>query len=386
MTSFNLTVTGTSYTLKTDGSVATAAGAFGTWTTDGKKTNQIVIKKADSTTIPVDVKWTFNAKNQLCLAQGAAQVFNFTNGAVHPRLSLDSGNKLHVVASPANSLFEFPLVCGFALSNDTNADLKITIGTETSTIVGKPNSNKAYFGYTFRDTDAPIPGSSLAFTGAWTRDDTKPSKILLIFSFKVDADVFKLAMPASATVSQQNQLLITGMKNGQGWGVEIQGALELRKDNKDFSLVFTLSHQHTATGIQDTTIEVKAVFAPDDSSSLKGYLDLYIGQQKTTDSKRVTVKGEGHVSLGDTSLDITFAYTSTQTGGQPAVVGLAASATFAWKDGKLAMTFMKDGTGTTVMLASEFTLNDNLRVQAYLNVTKAPGQQAGVYGALGLSW
>jgi hypothetical protein len=386
MTSFKLTAGGVEYTLGTDGGVAAAGAPAGKWTTDGKSTNKVVVTKPDNTTVAIDVVWSFNPSNQLCVAQGANPAFNFTVASVHPLFRMDSGNKLHVTPSPGGSLFEFVLVCGFALTAD--ASLEITINGQKSTITGVPASNKAYFGYSFRDKAAPIPSTMLAFTGQWVRDATNPNQIDLVFKFTVDANAFQFAMPAGSTtaVSQQNQLIVTGVKNGQGWGVSIAGALEVRKDHQDFSLVFTLSDQHTADGVKTTTLEVKAVFAPDDSSRLSGFLDLYVGVTKTAASKRVTVKGDGHVALGDAGLDITFACASTSGGGQPAVVALMVAATFTWNADHLTISYKKDGASTTVELASEFVLKSQLRLQAYLNVTKAPGQNAGVYGALGLSW
>lgn len=386
MTSFKLASGATTYTLTMDGSVTTSAGPFGTWTTDGKTTNQIVLtKKADGSTVAIAVKWSFNASNQLCVAQDANPAFNFTVSAVRPLFRLDSGNKLHVTPAPGGTLFEFSLVCGFALTKD--ADLEITINGQKSTIKGVPTSNKAYFGYSFRDKDASIPAVLLAFSGEWVRDATNPNQIVLTFNFKVDAAVYKFAMPTSSTtgISPKNNLLITGVKNGQGWGVTIDGALTVRKDDHDFSLVFALDQQHTASGVKTTTIEIKAVFAPDDTSRLGVALDLYIGSTKTPTSKRVTVKGEGHVSLGDTGLDLTFAYGNTQDIGHAPVIALAVQATFSWSDGKLILTYEKDGATTEATLSTEFSLGD-VRVEGYLNITKEDGQQAGVSGAIGLSW
>ncbi|WP_454714421.1 hypothetical protein [Caulobacter segnis] len=385
MTSFTLTDSGVTYTLTLNGDVSTPTGAFGTWTTDGKSTNQIVLTKTDGTTKAIAVAWSFNADNQLCVTQGAGAAFNFTVSAVRPDLKLDSNNKLHVRPPSGGTLFEFTLVCGFALLADGN--LEVAINGQKSKLTGTPTSNKAYFGYTFRDKAAPSPAVLLAFWGEWVRDTSKPDQIELFFQFKVDATAYKFTMPtgASATISPQNQLLITGIKKGQAWGVTIQGALSVRKDDSDFSLVFTLDQQHTASGVKTTTIAIKAVFAPDDNSRLNAALDLYIGVTKTPTSKRVTVKGEGELALGATSLDITFAYSNIQTTGHEPVVALMIGTEFAWKNGTLAVSYEKEGGRTTVNLSTKFLLKDEVQVDGRLNVTK-DGKEVGVYGALGISW
>jgi hypothetical protein len=230
----------------------------------------------------------------------------------------------------------------------------------------------------------------LGFSGEWVRDTTTPetngARIDLVFNFKVDTTAYKFTMPAgSTTISPQNNLLVTGMKNGQAWGVTIAGALSVKNNGDDFSLFFALDQQHTATGVRTTTIEIKAVFVPDDSSQLNAALDLYVGASKDASLKRVTVKGEGHVTLGNHGLDITFAYGSTQTAGHTPVVALMVATTFTWTDGKLVVAYDKADGRTSVKLSSQFKLSATLRGEAYLNVDKE-GHQTGISGALGLSW
>jgi len=381
--SFTLTVAGSTYTLGDDGSVTTTAGAFGTWGTDGTTTNQIVITPLSGAAISVPATWQFNADNQLCLMNGAAVLFNFSSGA-RPDFRMDNVNILHV--SPTGALFEFPLVCTFALG--ATADLEVTIGTATSKIVGAPDSNAALFAYSFSDMGIAGPGYWLPFTGAWTRDTSNGhDDIHLVFQGKAGGAAFAFKLPSGATLSGKNQLFVSGFKNGGAWGIEIQSTLVIQKN---FTLVFTLNNQTTSAGVKTTTIMVKAVLAPSNTSNLGAALDLFVTDQAspTAHSHQLSVSGKGHIAFGAAGLDITFAYTKSSLAGTPAVVAVAIGASFAWDNNKnaLAITFNQAAGGLkTVTLTTNFTIEDKIRVQAYLNISQH-GQTKGVYGALGIAF
>jgi hypothetical protein len=380
MAKFDLTVAGTAFSLIDDGRVSTSAGPFGTWNTDGKSTNQIIITpKAGGAAVNATVPWKFNDKNQLCLMQGDNVLFNFSQNT-RPRLHLDGTNVLHVLPTTAD--FEFILVCSFDLDQDV--DLAVTIGATTSKIIGTPDTNAAQFAYSFNDKAIAGPPYFLPFTGEWIKDKSNGEEdVRLVFQGTAAGKPFALKLPPGASLSGKNQLFVTGVKQGEAWGVEIEGTLTIQKD---FTLVFSLERQSTAAGVKTTEITIRTIFDPQQQSRLGATLDLHI--LNTDDphdrSHKLSVTGKGHFVLGKTGLDITFAYAKSSAAGQPAIVAVLVGASFSWSENALAVTFKKEGGVTTATLTSDFVLNDKLRAQVYLNITQGQNQQKGVYGALGL--
>jgi hypothetical protein len=384
MAQFAVTVGGTKYTLGTDGKVSTPAGAFGSWTTDGKSTNAIVLTpSAGGAAVSAPVTWSFNDKNQLCVSDAGGELFNFSSA--QPLFRLDRANLLHV--RPYSGTFEITLSCTFELTADV--DLNVTIGAKLSTLKGVPASNAAQFKFKFLDRVAGV-GYDLGFTGEWARDAAATTDIRMIFKGKAGGKDFTFKLPAGATLSKDNQLFIAGSKtNKAGWYVEISSTLVVRKD---FTLVFTLQKQATATGEKSTEIAIATVYEPNEKAQLSTNLDLLVLDKPGPDGKRRVIKtlslsGKGHADLGDVGMDINFAYKKTSGPGQTDVVSALVGTSFAWEDGTktLDMTFSKEGKKTTFKLASNFVIGDDVRVQAYLNVEK-DGDEKGVYGALGITF
>ena len=367
MTTFNLTSGGKTFIMNTDGTVAAATGPVGTWTTNA--TNQILVKKsAGGADEKIDVGWEFNASNQLCLKQGQQIVFNFTTG-VRPLLRL-ADNILQVRPNPGFS-FEFPLQCKWEV--DAQINLKVTIGTATSTISGWVDDKKSRFIYWFRDKQGSNIPYALEFSGAWERDTSKPDEIKLIFKFNAAGTQQTFTLPHRAVVNAaQNQLFISYQKDGVMRRIEFRGSVEV---SSNLDLIFTIARQTTSNGgvvTQETTIAVAATFEFD---NLKGGLAFFVGKTVTDNTQKLVISGQVNVVFGNAGLDLNFNYSKVGGTGQTAVVALALNGKFTWDQGKSALIFayQRNGQVQTLSLASKFTLGE-VRSEIGLNITK-DGQQ-----------
>jgi len=379
MATFNLTSSGKTYVISTDGSVSTTDGLFGNWSTNSA--NQIVIKKTGgSTSVKIDSDWKFNASNQLCLQQGGQDVFNFASGGARPRYRM--ANNVLQIRPSADFSFEFTLHCKWELDGQIN--LKVTVGKAASTLDGWVDDKKSRFIYWFRDKQAVGAPYALEFSGAWERDHTTAQEVRLVFKYEAEGVKGAFSLPSKAIVdAARNHLYLEYQKSGVTRRIEMRGSLEI-SDN--FDLIFTISQQTNSAGgvvTKETRIEVETTFKFD---NLSGSLELYVGKTVTATTQKLVIGGAFKISFGDNGLDLNFSYSKSAGIGQPAAIAIAVGGSFTWNSGKgaLAFSYEKDGSKQTVTVQSNFLLGD-VRTEIGLNITK-DGQQYGIYGFLGISW
>lgn len=381
MTTFKVSSGSSTYNLGTDGSVTTAAGAFGTWGTNAS--GQIVVKKTDGSVLsPIDVAWQFDKNNQLCVAQSGQPVFNFTAGGARPQFRLAS-NVLQV--RPNNSIsFEFALHCKWSI--DANVNLSVTIGTTSSTLNGWADDKKSQFIYWFRDKQSVSAPYALIFGGSWNRDPSAANEIHLKFDYVADGIQSSFSLPAVAKVDKlSNQLYLEYSKEGMARSIALRGSVQV---TSAMDLVFTISQQTSSDGgviTKQTDIQVATTFQ---FNNLTGNLELLVGKvnNPATHAQSIAIGGHFSTLIGANGLDINFNYEKVSGSGVPTKAALALAGSFKTdQNGKVVFSYKKDGAQQSLNLDwSDLTLGP-VRVEGGLNVSK-DGTQKGVYGFLGLSW
>jgi hypothetical protein len=381
MAAFTVTSGSDSYNLGTDGSVSTAAGTVGTWSTNAS--SQVVVKKIDGSVLPpIEVAWQFNDNNQLCAAQSGQPLFNFTAGGARPQFRLAS-NVLQV--RPSNSVsFEFALHCKWSI--DANVNLSVTIGTTISKLNGWVDDKKSRFIYWFRDKQSVSAPYALMFSGLWKRDTSVANEIHLKFDYVAEGIQSSFVLPAVAKVDKlSNQLYLEYSKEGMARSIALRGSVQV---TSTMDLVFTISQQTTSDGgiiTKQTDIQVAATFQ---FNNLSGNLELLVGKvnNAATHAQSIAIGGHFSTQMGANGLDINFNYQKVSGSGVPTKVALALAGSFETdQNGKVVFSYRKDGTQQSLNLDwSDLTLGP-VRAEGGLNVTQ-DGSEKGVYGFLGLSW
>ena len=378
MARFTITSSGIVYSVDSNGTVSTADGKQGTWSTNAE--NKIVAKISGSSDVKLDVEWAFNASNQLCIQNAGQILFNFTSGGIRPRYRLQE-NVLQVRPSGDFS-FEFSLHCKWELDDKVN--LKVTISKTTSVIDGWVDDKKSRFLYWFRDKQSASAPFILEFAGAWERDASVPDAVQLVFNYTAEGVKGVFKVPSKALVdAARNQVYVEYEKNGVTRRIEMRGSVEI---SPNLDLVFTISRQTNSAGgvvTQETKIQVATTFQ---FENLSGTLELYVGKTVTPTTQKLTIGGAFKVSFGDKGLNLNFAYSKSSEIGVSSTIALAINGKFTWNEGKnvLEFSYVKNGAQQTITLQSNFMLG-NVRTELGLNVTKN-GKQFGVYGFFGISW
>src|SRR4029450_6428491 len=162
MATFQLKKGTDAFDFDTAGAVTKAGAAVGKWSTNN--TNQIVITKADATTVPIDVTWAFNAHNHLVLQSGGTDVFDFS-AAGNPQPFFKTEDAVLQVRPDKNQAFTFALRGEWDI--DANHNLPLPVNGVTCVIDGFVQDPRGRFMYHFFDKRDLTRETVLGFVGSW---------------------------------------------------------------------------------------------------------------------------------------------------------------------------------------------------------------------------
>jgi hypothetical protein len=246
MRTFELKRGADTLTLDDGGQVTKAEEAFGTWRTNEK--NQIVVSETGGASTAIDVDWTFDANNHLCIGHGGKKVFD-VNGdmASTPQFRLD---RAVLVVKPVDTApFEFSIRPTWALS--PTHDLVMTVNGKSSTIDGVINDRNSAFRFRFVDKLEVIETFSLFFKGVWQQspDPERPAGVEYVY--EIDGSpapgVFKLP---NQLVVDNNSLVLAYKydKAGRTQSTQLVGNFSL----DTFELSFAIERKTAADGASTT--------------------------------------------------------------------------------------------------------------------------------------
>jgi hypothetical protein len=306
--SFQLTDQNETLVLDLAGNVTRDGAALGTWTVT--KDNQIQINQTTGEPQTILVNWSFNANNELTLAQPNTQnSFNFfSDNNVEPALTTDKA--VLTVKPDGSAEFSFELRPAWKL--ESNFDMTVTIGTTQSTIDGiLGNRQDSGFDYTFQTNDDLLAAYALRFTGTWKQHTAGNTDLIFEYDTEPDANgntTQEFDLPEGLDVdSTKNILVYRANKNDQSSEIGLIGTLTL---GKNFNVTYEIDQQDKG-GVKSSTFQIQANLV--DSSVGTATLDL-----KVTNSggvKTFSISGTYNGQIDNTKLTLGFTYTRQKGGG-----------------------------------------------------------------------
>jgi hypothetical protein len=381
--------TNTSTLNDADGSVASSAGVnVGTWTTDAG--NNIVITKPDGTTLThAKVQWSFNATNQLCLADATGEaIANFgTDGPLYELAQ----NVLLV--TPGDSItFSFLLYCQWTLDANNNLGAQFGGTPGTSTITGYVQNSSTQFVFWFADSSLAMPAQQmLGFSGKWMQVAANNDPLKLAFQGTV-ADGSPAGLPfkfvlsnSTAAINPISNNLELSYSDANGiHKTVLQGSLAI---SSTIGLTFSIADQ-VEDGVEKSSLSIAGTF---DFSG--GFANLKFNVAKTVagPATSLAIGGSFQAQIAAIGLQINFSYQSAQcptcgTGTVANSTTLAVGGTFTWRNGKVAFSYSDTaGKGYSFQINGEIQFG-KVGIDAGLQITNDPIGGRVVTGMLGLSW
>lgn len=379
MTSFQFISGASTYDFDMDGGVSSSGVPAGTWTTNAS--NQIVLSRADTSTVAFGVSWAFNAKNQLTIQSQNAEVFNFATSGLHNSLTTRDAT-LQVKPDRAGT-FAFNLNGAWALDQDHN--LTFTASGVSSTIDGFVSDPLGRFIYHFSNKDNVLETNVLGFVGWWQSKSDTNGTPLLSFHYQTGQgeEIFELPQAVSINRSS-NQLAYTYTKGNQTPSIDFQGTLTI---GPDFQIAYVLQQQVSSSGDQmaaSTTLGFNATMT---QPNLHGDLELtLVKPDGSAGNSTLTIGGECQGVLGKTTLQVGFTFTQTFGGAGNQITRTAAfSGSLAFNGGAIQWTFSATGASIDLAVGVDIKLGP-VQVDARLNLPMDGGQAAGVTFLLGVSF
>jgi len=304
---FQLTDQADTLMLDLAGNVTIGGAALGTWTVT--QDNQIQINQTDLSTRTISVNWSFNANNELTLAQpNTANSFNFfADDNVEPGLTTDKA--VLTVQPDSGGNFSFQLRPAWKLED--NFDMTVTIGTTQSKIDGVlGNRQDSGFDYTFQTNDDLLAAYALHFTGTWKQQTDGNTDLIFEYDTEPDANgntTKEFDLPDGLNVdSTKNILVYRCNKNQQTSEIGLIGTLTL---GQDFNITYEIDEQDIG-GVKSSTFNIKANLV--DSSVGNATLDLSV--TNSGGIKTFSISGTYSGQIANAKLTVGFTY-ARQIGG-----------------------------------------------------------------------
>jgi hypothetical protein len=371
-----------------DGSVTSSAGVnVGSWTTNTG--NNIIINKPDGTKLTsANVQWSFNANNQLCLADCTGTLIaNF--GPDGPLYEL-AQNVL--VVTPGDSVaWSFSLYCQWTLDANNNLGAQFNSTLRASKITGYVQNSSTQFVFWFIDSSLAAPAQQmLGFSGMWTQVDAANDPLKLAFQGKV-ADGSAAGLPFSFVLSNSKTAINPATNNlelsySDANGIHkvvLQGSLAI---SSAVGITFSIADQFE-DGVEKSDLAIAGTF---DFSS--GFANLKLNVTRIAGpTTSLTIGGSFQAQIAAVGLAISFSYQTGQcpTCGSGTVSNtstLAVSGTFSWSDGKIHFSYTDTaGKGYSFAISGEVYFG-KFGVDAGLQISDDPIAGRVVTGMLGLSW
>lgn len=303
---FQLTNASETLDFDTAGGVSSGGSPVGTWTTS--RTNEVAVTKADGSAASFPAAWQFNARNQLCLLDGAgAEIVNLHAGDAVPRYS----NNLDVLVVQPDDRNPFTFQLRGSWKFDTHHDLVFSAGGLDSTLDGFLQDPEGQFSYHFFDLANLTAGneSVLKFSGVW-RHAVEDGKPMLDFDYeKEDGSTGTFDLPDNINLDPSiNEIVYDYDKNGQSFRLQFIGILNI---SSDFRITYTLDRQTSSLAGASTTFTIAALF---NKRNFGGNLELAVQKADGTPGTALTVGGSFTAILGTAQLTVGFTYMQPATG------------------------------------------------------------------------
>jgi hypothetical protein len=378
-TTFQLTTGGDIFDFDLTGAVSKAGAPAGKWTTN--TTDQIVLTKADNTTVAFDVTWIFNADNHLVLQSGGADLVDFNNASPTQPL-YKTVNAALIVFPDSSGAFNFQLHGTWDL-NDQH-DLTFTINGVKSPIAGFIQDPRSRFMYHFFDQQDLTRESILGFVGSWSSTVTPDGKPMLQFSYMLEdgtQGTFKL--PAAATFNTSiNQFMYEYDKEGQAFRIQFVGELQI---SDKFQITYSLDRQVSRgqQQVASTTFTIGAVFT---QKNFTGELQLAIAKNDgTAGGTTITIGGNFTAQLGTAQLSAGFAFSQIRNGATVTTTAAFNGSLKLQDNGLVTWSFTQNATQLDINLQGQIQLGP-VRVDSRLNIESQGGRMVGVRVLLGVAF
>ncbi len=358
-TSFTLSHEGQTFTLGIDGTVSQNDQQMGAWNTD-ENSNVVIRQLPASPTLPFDFDaeapvlatipavWKFNDKNQLTLASSEDPSTELINFHKTGKLPVYATRDAVLLCRPDRTFaFHFSLRGEWDLSE--SHDLKLTINETASVIDGFVNDAKSRFIYHFFDKERADINGHLGFVGTWDAQvvDGGP---MLSFTYKREGgslDTFSL--PKAMTIDRgTNQFLYQYDKDNQTFSIQLIGFLEV---SENFQITYSLDRQTARSGeelVGQTTFSLQATYVNDKFS---GDFRLQFTKGDGTGGSELVLSGQMTAALGDTKLQIGFAF-SQKREGETVETRALFNGSLEFKNGRIQWAFEQAATTTTISIAA----------------------------------
>jgi hypothetical protein len=361
------------------GGVSITGNAAGSWTTNA--TNQIVATLADSSTVPFDVSWLFNQKNQLTIQSLNVEIFNFSSAGVQN--SFTTRDTALIVKPDRLGAFTFALQGDWNMTADHN--LAFTVGGVVSTLDGFVSDPLGRFIFHFANKDNVLETNVLGFAGSWQSKVDATGTPLLDFHYQTSSGEKIFELPKAVAVNRSsNQLTYTYTKDSKTLNIDFQGTLMI---GGDFQITYVVQRQVSSGGdemVASTTLTFNATLT---QPNLHGDLQLTLTKPDgTAGASTLTIGGQCQGVLGKTSLQVGFTFTQTFGGAGNQITRTAAfSGTIVFNGGQVQWTFSATGGVINLAIGVDIKLG-SVQLDARLNLPVDGGQTAGVTFLLGVSF
>jgi len=309
---FSVTAGSETFDLDNKGTAFSGGTAVGTWKTNGE--NKIVISRASVPTVIVNAQWKFNANNELVLALGGTDTFNFQQDpALNPMY--DTRNAVLRFQPDILQAFTIELHGGWKLTE--THDMEFTPkNSAASTIKGFINNPESKFIFFFADTNRPLRKYKLGFSGGWQTaldDQKRPIEGQLAFNYKTEGgDDATFVLPKKITVSKTTNQLRYEYQKGGVQSIDFVGTLVV---NSDFTVSYHFSRRFANSGevlVNETTISFGAVLQKE---NLTGTLDLTLKKADgSTGTTTLSIAGQFAGVIGSTHLLAGFKFDQVRDG------------------------------------------------------------------------
>ncbi len=379
MSYFQITNGAIAYRFDMLGGVSITGNAAGSWTTNAA--NQIVATLADSSTVPFDVSWLFNQKNQLTIQSLNAEIFNFSTAGVQN--SFTTRDTALIVKPDRQGAFTFTLQGDWNMTADHN--LAFTVDGVASTLDGFVSDPLGRFIFHFANKDNVLETNVLGFAGSWQSKVDASGTPLLDFHYQTSSGEKIFELPQAVAVNRSsNQLTYTYTKDNKTLSIDFQGTLMI---GGDFQITYVVQRQVSSVGdemVASSTLTFNATLT---QPNLHGDLQLTLTKPDgTAGPSTLTIGGQCQGVLGKTTLQVGFTFTQTFGGAGNQITRTAAfSGTIGFNGGQVQWTFSTTGGAIDLAIGVDIKLG-SIQLDARLNLPVDGGQTAGVTFLLGVSF
>lgn len=265
MRTFELKRGADTLTLDDAGKVKKGTADFGKWSTNAA--NQIVVTDAAGAATPIDVGWTFDGNNHLCIEQGGAKVFD-VNGDKTSKPGLRLDRAVLFVKPVDTGTFEFAIRPAWDLT--ATHDLTMTVNGAASTIDGVINDRNSAFRFRFVDKLDVIETFSLLFKGAWKNspDPARPAGVVYEYEIHGAAAPGVFALPNPLVVDNNSMVLAYSYdKAGRTQSTQLVGNFSFNMFELEYVIERKSAPEGTSTtlrfdvDVKGKSAEGKVVFA-----------------------------------------------------------------------------------------------------------------------------